>query len=94
MAKREISWKRRTETGERLEVCAHRVGDRWSFYERERRSQQWRVVHEPPLVDWLELFDAVCRRTGRQLLRAEEEERLKKMIRERFPEANLQHEPE
>jgi hypothetical protein len=87
--KKEISWKRRTETGERLEMYARRVGARWIFYARTRRAEPWRVVSDPPLVDWLELFDAVSRRTSRQLLRPEEEARLKKMIRERFPEATL-----
>ena len=89
MAKAEISWKRRTEDGERLEVYAHHVGNRWVFYSRERRLGQWRTVADPPLVDWLELLDAVQRRINRRLLRPEEEARVKKTIIERFPEAKI-----
>ena len=89
MAKAEISWKRRTDTGERLEVYAHHVGDRWIFYVRERRLGQWQPVAEPPLVDWLALLDSVQRRINRRLLRPEEELRLKKAILERFPDAEV-----
>lgn len=89
MAKAEISWKRKTETGERLEVYAHHVGDRWKFYQREKRYDQWQSVAEPPLEDWLELLDAVRRRISRRLLRPEEEERVKKSIHERFPEEKI-----
>ena len=89
MAKAEISWKRRTETGERLEVYAHHVGDRWIFYSRERRLGQWQTVAEPPLVDWLELLNGVERRIKRRLLRPEESARVKKTIIERFPEATV-----
>ena len=89
MPKKEISWKRRTEAGERLEIQAERAGDRWIFHARGRRYEQWQVVPEPALVDWLELLDAVSRRTGRQLFKPEETAQLKKMIRERFPEADL-----
>ncbi len=89
MAKAEISWKRRTEGGERLEVYARHVGDRWIFYSRERRLGQWEAVADPPLVDWLELLDGVQRRINRRLLRPEEEARVKKSIKERFPEAEV-----
>jgi len=89
MAKAEISWKRRTEAGERLEVYAQHVGDRWIFYVRERRVGQWQTVADPPLVDWLELLDAVQRRINRRLLRPEEAARVKKTILERFPEATV-----
>ena len=50
---------------------------------------QWQAVADPPLVDWLELLDAVQRRINRRLLRPEEEDRVKKKINERFPEANI-----
>jgi len=89
MAKAEISWKRRSETGERMEVYARHVGNRWIFYARERRLGHWQAVADPPLVDWLELLDAVQRRINRRLLRPEEEDRVKKKINERFPEANI-----
>jgi hypothetical protein len=89
MAKAEISWKRRMESGERLSVYAQHVGDQWKFFARERRYDQWQAVARPPLEDWLELLDAVRRRINRRLLRPEEEARVKQMILERFPEAEL-----
>ena len=89
MAKAEISWKRRTEEGERIEVYAQHVGRDWRFFQRERRFEQWQAVAEPPLADWLELLDAVRRRINRRLLRPAEEDRVKKSIHERFPEEPL-----
>jgi len=89
MPKAEISWKDRTERGTRREVYAQRVGGDWRFYERERRYDQWRVLRNPPLHDWLELLDAVQRRITRRRLQPEEELRVKKTISELFPEAKL-----
>ena len=88
-AKAEISWKRRTEEGERLEIYAHHVGKRWNFYVRSRRYERWEPLEQPPLEDWLELLDGVRRRVARRLLRPEEVERVEKSIRENFPEAEL-----
>ncbi|HLQ76721.1 MAG TPA: hypothetical protein VK210_05170 [Terriglobia bacterium] len=85
MAKGDISWTRRNEAGERVEVSVEQFGDRWIFRSRGRRPEQWQEMAEPPLDDWLELLDAVTRRVGRQRIRPEEVERLKKIIRERFP---------
>jgi hypothetical protein len=87
MAKAEISWKRRTTDGERLELYAHHVGDRWKFYIRERRVGEWTRLEEPSLDDWLELLDGIRRRVNRRLLRPEEIKRVEKTIRERFPDA-------
>ena len=87
MAKAEISWKRDTEEGIRLQVYAQHVGGDWRFFARERRYDQWEAIANPPLEDWLELLDSVQRRINRRLLRPEEEGRVKKSIRERFPEA-------
>ena len=87
MAKAEISWKRRTPDGERVAVYAQHVGDRWKFFQRDRRYDQWQSVEDPELVDWLELLDAVRRRISRRLLRPEEETRVERSIHERFPEA-------
>ena len=70
-------------------MYARRVGDRWRFFERERRFEPWQKLAEPPLEDWLELLDGVQRRISRQLLRPEEEIRLKKCIGERFPGSKL-----
>ena len=89
MAKAEISWKRTTEEGVKIQVYAHHVGRDWRFFRRERRYDQWQPVEEPPLVDWLELLDAVQRLINRRRIRPEEEDRVKKSIRERFPEADF-----
>jgi hypothetical protein len=92
MAKAEISWRRRTETGERVEVYARHVGDQWRFFMRDRRFERWQPVAEPPLEDWLELLDAVQRRIQRRLLRPEEEARVRNAIHERFPEQKNEEE--
>jgi len=92
MAKAEISWKRMTEDGTALQVYAQHVGRDWRFFAREKRYDQWQLVEEPPLEDWLELLDAVQRRINRRLLRPEEEARVKKSIRERFPDARCDFE--
>jgi len=89
MAKAEISWKRTTAEGVRLQVYARHVGREWRFFAREQRYDQWQAVAEPPVEDWLELLDAVQRRINRRLLRPEEEARVKNSIRERFPEVEL-----
>ena len=89
MPKAEISWRRVTAEGVRLQVYAQHVGKAWLFYARERRYDRWKAVDQPPLEDWLELLDSVKRRIGRRLLRPEEEGRVKQSIRERFPEVDL-----
>jgi len=89
MPKAEISWKRATEAGVRLQVYAQHVGRDWLFYVREKRYDRWQAVPEPPLEDWLELLDAVQRLINRRRLRPEEEGRVKQSIRERFPEAGM-----
>jgi hypothetical protein len=89
MPKAEISWKRVTEEGQTLQVYAQHVGRDWLFFAREKRYDQWQAIAEPPLEDWLELLDAVKRRINRRRLRPEEEARVKKSIRERFPEAPM-----
>ena len=85
-AKAEISWKRITEEGQRLQVYARHFGGEWLFFTRERRYDQWQAVEHPPLEDWLELLDCVQRRINRRLLRPEEEARVRQRIREHFPE--------
>jgi hypothetical protein len=89
MPKGEISWKRVTEEGVRLRVYVHHVGREWLFYSRERRYDRWQSVHDPPLVDWLELLDAVRRLINRRRVKPEEEARIIKLIRERFPDAEI-----
>jgi hypothetical protein len=90
MPKAEISWKRVTDEGQRLQVYAQHVGREWIFFAREKRYDRWQAIAEPPLADWLELLDAVQRLINRRRLRPEEEERVKKSIRERFPEAKIE----
>jgi hypothetical protein len=88
-AKAEIGWKGRTPEGERREVYARHVGGEWRFFIRGRRHENWEPLTDPPLEDWLELLDAVERRAQRRLLRPEEPDRIRKSIRERFPDAEV-----
>ena len=88
MPKAEISWKRITEEGLKLQVYVQHVGRDWLFFARERRYDRWQAVPEPPLEDWLKLLNAVQRLINRRRLRPEEEERVKKSIRQRFPESS------
>jgi hypothetical protein len=87
MPKAEISWKRLAEDGGKLQVYARHVGREWKFFVREKRYDQWQAVERPPLEDWLELLDAVQRLINRRRIRPEEEDRVKKTIRELFPGA-------
>ncbi len=89
MPKAEISWKRINEEGVKIQVYVHHVGDEWRFFWRYRRYDRWQAIEEPPLEDWLELLDAVQRLINRRRIRPEEEGRIRKSIRERFPEAEL-----
>ena len=69
-------------------MYARHVGRDWRFFAREKRYDQWQAIPDPPLEDWLALLDSVQRRINRRLLRPEEEARVKKTIRERYPEAD------
>ena len=89
MPKAEISWKRETDAGVKLQVNAQRVSREWRFFQREKRFDQWQPVPEPPLEDWLELLDAVQRLITRRRLQPEHEKHLRRRIRERFPEAKI-----
>ncbi|HTI97749.1 MAG TPA: hypothetical protein VL527_02510 [Dongiaceae bacterium] len=89
MAKAEVSWKRVTEEGEKIQVYAQRVSKDWRFFARAKRFDQWQPVPEPPLEDWLLLLDAVQRMITRRRLQPDDEERLRRRIRERFPEAEF-----
>ena len=88
MAKAEISWRRVTDEGERLQVYAQHVKNDWIFYKRGKRFDVWQEVEDPPLEDWLELLDSVRRRINRRLQKPEEEARILKKIRERYPDAD------
>ncbi len=85
MAKAEISWRRVTDEGEKIDCYAHRFGGEYIFYRRARRYDQWQRIDNPPLVDWLALLDSVQRRITRSLLPEVEETRVKKMILDRYP---------
>ena len=89
MGRGEISWVREDEERGRLQIYAQRTGDRWNFYIREKRFDQWADLEQPPLEDWLELLDGVRRRVHRRLVRPEEVQRVEQCIRERFPDADL-----
>jgi len=86
MAKAEISWKRVTPEGVKLQVYVQHTGARYRFFVRERRYDRWEPLDEPPLEDWLALLDSVQRRVQRRLLKPEEEDRVKSCIRQYFPE--------
>lgn len=89
MPKAEISWKRITDDGEKLQVYAQHVGRDWKFFHRQKRFDVWQPVKEPPLEDWLALLDAVERMVVRRRYQPDDEERLRRAIRERFPEAAI-----
>jgi hypothetical protein len=88
-AKAEISWKRVTGDGAKLQVYVQRVKREWRFFQRAKRFEVWQPVPEPPLEDWLELLDAVQRLITRRRYQPDDEERLRRQIRERFPEAEV-----
>ncbi len=89
MPKAEIGWDRVDQEGTKLQIYARHVGRDWLFFWREKRYDQWQAMPNPPLEDWLALLDSVQRRINRRLLRPEEEGRVRKKIRERYPEAEL-----
>lgn len=88
MPKAEISWKRVTEDGTKLQVYAQHVGRDWKFFQRGKRFEVWQPVENPPLEDWLELLDAIQRLITRRRYQPDDEARLRKQIRERYPESN------
>ena len=89
MPKAEISWKRVTDDGEKLQVYAQHIGREWTFFHREKRFDQWRPVPEPPLEDWMELLDAIERLVTRRRYQPDDELLLRRQIRERFPESGV-----
>ena len=89
MPKAEISWKRVTDDGEKLQVYAQHVGKDWLFFHREKRFDQWQPVKNPPLEDWLHLLDAVQRYVTRRRYQPADEAEIRRMILERFPDAQI-----
>ena len=89
MPKAEISWKRVTDEGDKIQVYAQHIGRNWHFYRREKRFDVWQRLEEPPLEDWLELLDSLVRLVNRRRYQPSDEELLRRQIRERFPEAGV-----
>jgi hypothetical protein len=89
MPKAEISWKRVTDDGVKLQVYAQHVGREWRFFHREKRFDVWQSVKDPPLDDWMALLDAMQRLITRRRYQPDDEVRLRKQIRERYPEAEV-----
>lgn len=89
MPKAEISWKRTTDDGTKLQVYAQHIGRDWKFFHREKRFDQWQPVAEPPLEDWLELLDAMQRLVVRRRYQPDDEADIRQKIRDRFPEADV-----
>jgi hypothetical protein len=85
MPKAEISWKRVTEEGDKLQVYAQHIGREWKFFHRAKRFDVWQPVKTPPLEDWLELLDSVQRLITRRRYQPDDEVLLRRTIRERFP---------
>jgi hypothetical protein len=88
-AKAEISWKRVTEDGQKLQVYVQRVKREWKFFHRARRFDNWEPVAEAPLEDWLELLDAVQRLITRRRYQPDDEDLLRRQICARFPDAGI-----
>jgi hypothetical protein len=89
MGRAEVSWKKKTEEGEKREVYAKHVGNQWVFFSRGKRFDDWEPMPQPPLEDWTELLDGVRRRIARRLLRPEVEGQVLKLIRLQYPDAEL-----
>lgn len=85
----DIGWRSRDSEGRRIEVRARKEGAVWKISQREKRFETWQPYENPPLEEWETLLDAVQRRIARQLLRPEEEERLKALIAQSYPDAAL-----
>lgn len=88
-SKAEISWKTKSPEGVRREVYVHFVGADPKFFVREKRFDEWEPLPKPLLEDWLELLDGVQRRVARRLLEPKDEEKIRRKIREAFPQAEV-----
>jgi hypothetical protein len=89
MARTEVNWKRRSPEGESMQVRADQRGDQWHFFIRNARYDQWQPFAAPTLDDWLALLDGLRRRQGRGAVRGADVTRVERLIRERFPDAEL-----
>ncbi len=87
--KADIGWTTHGEDGTKRHVYAEHIGNQWRFFERpKRRGQdiQWIPLENPPLDDWLELLDALERGYVRRRYMPEDLDRVRKLIKERFPD--------
>jgi hypothetical protein len=87
--KAEIGWENKLEDGTRRQVSVHHTGGHYRFFERAKRFDEWQPVKAPAIEDWLELLDCVRRRIQRRKLMPDDEQRLIRTIKERFPEVEL-----
>ena len=85
--KGDIGWKRHNEDGDKIQVSARKVGNRWLFRIRAAKGDSWGEYENPELADWTELLDSVRRRIQRNLIPEIEEGRLISAIKEHYPEA-------
>ena len=87
--KADIGWVRPDEEGGKRHVYVERHGGKWRFFHRDKRRGrdiEWVSVPEPPLVDWLELIDALERGYVRRRYQLEDIAAVKKLVSERFPD--------
>jgi hypothetical protein len=89
MNKGQIGWRRKLEDGGHMNCYAYAKGDRWQFFAQTERFEKWEPVKTPPLEDWLCLLDAVDRRLRRMAARPETAAKIRKRIKELFPEAQV-----
>lgn len=78
-----------TDDGAKLQVYARQVGRDWLFFHRDKRFEQWQAIPEPPLEDWMQLLDAIQRYITRRRYQPSDEVAIRRMIRERFPDAEI-----
>lgn len=89
MARDNIEWVRKNAEGEKIEVKAHQIRERWDFYWRPGRTWGWNVLETPLLEDWLEVLDGVERRVNRRQYPLDEPAKVRRLIRERYPDAEF-----
>ena len=87
--KADIGWVRPDEDGGKRHVYVEHRGDQWHVFHRSKRRGrdiEWEKVPDAPLVDWLELLDALERGYVRKRYQPKDILAVKKLIRENFPE--------
>lgn len=87
--KADIGWTRPDDEGGKCCVYVERHGGKWRFFHRTKRRGrdiEWEPVKDVPLVDWLELVDALERGYVRRRYQMEDIQAVKKIIRETFPD--------